>query len=87
MFMARMMLPVLVFALFLTACTSVRPATVTTPPAERLTCAAEPLAPANASDIEAARYIVALRGAWVDCSDAVAWLRDWARGVSAQQGK
>lgn len=49
------------------------------PPAERLTCAAEPAPPAGDSDKEVAGFIVALLSAGADCRNALAWVRDWAK--------
>lgn len=47
------------------------------PPADKLTCSAEPLAPADASPAEQVAYMIALRAAWWDCWSTVRWHKDW----------
>ncbi len=63
----------------LSACASSKPRVVViTPPAERLTCKAEPAVPVEITDRSTADYIVKLAGAGQDCRSAVGWLADWA---------
>lgn len=49
-----------------------------TPPKERLTCAAEPAAPAGNSDKEVAQFLIDVLSAGRDCRNALAWIRDWS---------
>lgn len=63
----------------LSACASSKPrVVVVTPPAERLTCKAEPAVPADITDRSTADYIISLADAGQDCRSAVGWLADWA---------
>ena len=52
------------------------------PPPERLTCKAEPDAPAIATDASVSRFIVDLAESGQSCRSALRWVKDWAAGVS-----
>lgn len=58
------------------ACTPSRPGLIP-PPATRLTCSDEPLAPADATPAAQVAYMAALRDAWHDCWSTVLWHRDF----------
>lgn len=52
------------------------------PPADKLRCAGDPPLPAAPVTDEAnGRYLQGLHGAWQDCSDTVAWWRDWSAAL------
>lgn len=52
------------------------------PPAEKLRCAGDPpLPPPPVTDESNGRYLQGLHGAWQDCSDTVAWWRDWSAAL------
>lgn len=68
----------------LSACGSVN--SLPRPPADKLVCASEPLAPARGEMSDAAwaqakaDYLTALWSAWADCHAMVLWHRDmWER--------
>ena len=72
----RMLLWAALPALLSTGCGETRVERIK-PPAERLTCAAEPV-PAGDTDKDVAQFIVDALAAGQDCRGAVDWLRDWA---------
>lgn len=48
------------------------------PDPAKTTCAADPTLPEPpVTDAKNAQYLKGLHGAWQDCSDTVAWWRDW----------
>ena len=52
------------------------------PAPERLQCAAEPVVPDGPiTDRVTADFIVAQRAAYLDCSNALAWIKDWFAGL------
>ena len=76
--------PMILSALALTGCGQARVETVK-PPADLMTCADEPVAPALPGREEQARrdamtldYILSLRAAWGDCAAKVEGVRAWA---------
>lgn len=69
---------------FLPSCASNKQpvAVIRVPPAERLTCKAEPAAPAVATDATVSKFIIDALEAGQSCRSAVQWLRDFSREAS-----
>lgn len=58
-----------------------------TPPPGKTQCAGDPPLPEPpVTDAANGKYLQSLHGAWQDCSDTVAWWRDWS-GALAKAGK
>ena len=62
------------------------------PPAELLSCAGEPIAPAlpgrdkqEERDALTLAYVLAMRAAWGDCAAKVHGVAAWAGGMTGQQ--
>ncbi len=74
---------VLALSLFLSACGSNRSRVeIVVPPAQYLTCKAEPAVPASLTDATVAAFIVDLRGAGADCRGKLKAVRDWSAEVT-----
>ena len=69
---------------FLSACGSNRPRVeIVAPPAQYLTCKAEPAVPASLTDASVAGFIVDLRGAGEDCRGKLQAVREWTQEATA----
>lgn len=58
---------------------------IAVPPAQYLTCKAEPAVPASLTDATVAAFIVDLRGAGADCRGKLKAVRDWSAEVTKPQ--